>query len=395
MQHEHLVLEKSVTVCPDADVDALIDRALSISGMDAAKALDVLFATHPLETFAAARVDRRLAVITSDYRVRLAKLLELPPACAQRSPEWYAMRNSMITASDFAQAVGKGKFGSRDELLVKKVGRDPTANKPLDMDIPPLRWGTMYEDVAAAIYARKFGVRLHEFGLVKHPQHDFLGASPDAITENGIMVEIKAPYRRKIDGEIPLQYYYQIQGQLEVCDLEECDYLECMLSEMRTVDSWADERLARGNAFTGIVAELQHPPPATRTYQYSRITDSPAQQLAWFESVITAAGNDSVTVVRHLWKLDQMFVCRVRRDRKFWGALYEKLALVWKDIERYRADAESYDRDFPPASPSSSGCTTAHHQHKTAGYKNRSRLEDTVQKAFETFCFTQIRGADA
>jgi hypothetical protein len=29
------------------------------------------------------------------------------------------------------------------------------------------------------------------------------------------MLEIKCPFRRRITGEVPLQYYYQIQGQLE------------------------------------------------------------------------------------------------------------------------------------------------------------------------------------
>ena len=45
------------------------------------------------------------------------------------------------------------------------------------------------------------------------------------------MLEIKCPFKRKINGSIPDQYWMQIQGQLEVCNLEECDYLECELSE--------------------------------------------------------------------------------------------------------------------------------------------------------------------
>ena len=50
-------------------------------------------------------------------------------------------------------------------------------------------------------------------------------SSPDGISELGIMLEIKCPFKIKIDGSIPEQYWMQIQGQLEVCDLEECQKL--------------------------------------------------------------------------------------------------------------------------------------------------------------------------
>ena len=52
---------------------------------------------------------------------------------------------------------------------------------------------------------------------------DYFGASPDGIVSYesknkdyvGRMLEIKCPKSRKIDGIIPIGYYYQIQGQLE------------------------------------------------------------------------------------------------------------------------------------------------------------------------------------
>ena len=75
--------------------------------------------------------------------------------------------------------------------------------------------------------------RLLFIGLIIHNQYKHIGASPDGISDLGIMLEIKCPFKRKIDGAIPEQYWMQIQGQLEVCDLEECDYLECKLWEYR------------------------------------------------------------------------------------------------------------------------------------------------------------------
>lgn len=39
--------------------------------------------------------------------------------------------------------------------------------------------------------------KIYEFGLMKNPHHDFFGASPDGISELGVMLEIKCPYKRR------------------------------------------------------------------------------------------------------------------------------------------------------------------------------------------------------
>ena len=38
------------------------------------------------------------------------------------------------------------------------------------------------------------------------------------------MLEIKCPTKRPITGFIPEYYHYQVQGQLEVCNLNYCDF---------------------------------------------------------------------------------------------------------------------------------------------------------------------------
>jgi len=52
---------------------------------------------------------------------KLQKLLDLPKM-EQRTPVWYEARQTMITASDFAQALGKGKFGTQKQFFQKKCG---------------------------------------------------------------------------------------------------------------------------------------------------------------------------------------------------------------------------------------------------------------------------------
>ena len=84
-------------------------------------------------------------------------------------------------------------------------------------------------------------LKVNEFGLIQHEKYSFLGASPDGICKNGIMLEIKCPFTRKINktGEIynhicPAYYWVQVQQQLECCDLEECDFWQCDIGEYGT-----------------------------------------------------------------------------------------------------------------------------------------------------------------
>jgi hypothetical protein len=72
------------------------------------------------------------------------------------------------------------------------------------------------------------------------PENFFLGASPDGISDDGVMLEIKCPPRRVICGT-PTDYYWaQMQGQLEVCDLERCDFLECKLVEFGSCEEYLE-----------------------------------------------------------------------------------------------------------------------------------------------------------
>ena len=69
----------------------------------------------------------------------------------------------------------------------------------------------------------------------------------------GRMLEIKCPKSRPI-GFIPEYYELQIQGQLEVYDLEYCDYLECSFIEFNSIDEFLSN-LTDNIHFKGIIVE--------------------------------------------------------------------------------------------------------------------------------------------
>lgn len=66
----------------------------------------------------------------------------------------------------------------------------------------------------------------HEIGLHPHPVYNWLGGSPDGITESGKLLEIKCPMMREIKDEVPVHYMPQLQLLMEILDLESCDFIQ-------------------------------------------------------------------------------------------------------------------------------------------------------------------------
>lgn len=152
--------------------------------------------------------------------------LRQEPQPVQRSKEWYELRDQMLTASDWGAIEGVSPYKSPTDVLLGKCGR----GKPFPNNSAILH-GVKHEDSAIKIYEKRNETKVIEFGVLQHKIHKFLGASPDGITADGIMVEIKCPSSRKITGIAPAYYERQVQAQLEVCELDRCDFLECKIVE--------------------------------------------------------------------------------------------------------------------------------------------------------------------
>jgi putative phage-type endonuclease len=154
------------------------------------------------------------------------------PKHEQRSVEWYQFRRENITASSIGYIDGS-KGNSYYYQEVKKKCESDTKN----LTGAAILHGIKYEPVATAIYERRNKVKVLEYGCLPHKYIPHLAASPDGICDysaqnpnyTGRMLEIKCPYSRQITGIIPDTYFYQIQVQLEVCDLNYCDFLECKI----------------------------------------------------------------------------------------------------------------------------------------------------------------------
>jgi len=284
---------------------------------------DSLFKDYNIET-----INQRIKIIQG-YKEKLTNILKIPKI-EQKSPEWYEARHKIISASDFAQALGEGKFGTQRDLIIKKV--DPPEYGTLNN--PFFEWGNMFEQVASDIYAKMHNVKMYEFGLLRHPHISYAGASPDGISENGIMLEIKCPLKRKITpgADVPTQYYYQIQGQLDVCDLDECDYFECEFTLCKSV--WEFE--ASKNT-KGIFVKKNN------EYIYGPLTlygtDADIKDIEKF-----AADHSDGNL--HYWILKIYNLKRVIRDKEFIDKVLAELGDVWKQIIHYRENREAFVKDI-------------------------------------------------
>ena len=170
-------------------------------------------------------------------------LINLPQP-VQKSKEWFDMRNNMITASNCGSVIGECKYTPIKALLIDKIGLGEKFRENKFV-----YHGKKYEKIAIMIYENIYNSKVGEFGLIQHPQISYLGASPDGISMSltldgklnrlmGRMLEIKCPPARKIvscgsiKGDICPDYYWvQVQIQLECCNLPECDFWQCHLTE--------------------------------------------------------------------------------------------------------------------------------------------------------------------
>ena len=138
----------------------------------------------------------------------------------QRSQEWLELRENMITASDVASALGENRYESINSFIKKKVLKTKWAGNAATAH------GTILEPIVRDLYDQRYGRKSHEIGLVQHAKYPWLGASPDGVTEDGLLIEIKCPLTRKIEPKVPSHYLPQVQLQLEITDLEECDFIQ-------------------------------------------------------------------------------------------------------------------------------------------------------------------------
>lgn len=270
------------------------------------------------------------------HKIEKLKRIKQPE---QRTEEWYAYRHERLTASDLATALDKNPYDRRSNLILKKCGVNTTFTPG-----PAIIHGVKYEPVAITFYEELNNVSIYEYGCLPHPTLSYFGASPDGICDPisnnknyvGRMLEIKCPKSRAITGIVPEYYELQVQGQLEVCDLDYCDFLECSIKEYSSKEDYInDTKMIK----KGMVLEKYDTELNKSIYIYKDGLYSDSTIDAWIHLEIdTIFLNDRYDYIGvYYWKLEDYKITLIQRDKqRFNNELLPKITSFWNDVLYYR-----------------------------------------------------------
>lgn len=188
--------------------------------------------------------ENEMGIPSEDILIERVIALSNLPKSEQKSDAWLEERTKMVTASELATVVGiKSFFKNKRELMVNK------ANPSKGWSSTAMDHGNRYEEVVCRIYQKRTGVKVNEYGLIKHQGGNgieplkLVGASPDGINTFGRMLEIKVPLSRVITGVISPCYYAQVQSQMECCNLWKCDFVECTIKEYFNENEFKEDHM--------------------------------------------------------------------------------------------------------------------------------------------------------
>jgi len=131
-------------------------------------------------------------------------------------------------------------YGSRAALIREKCGGERKETNDA------MRWGTNYEPIARSIFEAYFGVEVKQYGLVKSLDvslAQYAGSPDGVISNNGgsspllvddhsrALLEIKCP--TTLYDDIPVRYMPQIQGLMQLMDLNFCYFMSWTPEEFR------------------------------------------------------------------------------------------------------------------------------------------------------------------
>lgn len=389
------------------------------------------------------------------------EILRAKPQPEQRTTEWYLRRNNLITASAASKAFGSqssvnqliyekcknytavfdtGETPENNTLIIEKLNAsaestcenttlDDSGNKEThkviissEAIIPtalqqqqhvsvnsPLHWGQRYEPVTGQLYEYRNKTKLGEFGCIQHDIYAFIGASPDGINIDpnsplyGRMVEIKNIVNRDITGIPKEEYWVQTQIQMEVCDIDETDFVETRIKEYEDEESYladspddspCSRNYTKKKLEKGIILWFQPSPVKNPNgtgfiysmplYEYAPLGLSQDEYDKWEQDIFTRHENTGCFWVKNIyWYVDQYSCVLILRNRLWFQAAVPVLQDLWETIEKERKTG------FAHRAPKKKTTKSSTDADSTAEYVNVVKVDltsasDTVNKTSNT-----------
>lgn len=189
--------------------------------------------------------------------------------CEQGSPEWHAARAGIVTASEFATVLAKGRGGgeskTRRTYMLRLLGERLTGEVAESYSNGHMERGKALEAEARDAYAFLHDADYVQVGFIRSGDK---GCSPDGLIGERGMVEIKTklPHLQLdvlLTDEVPSEHIAQCQGALWIAEREWIDFasywpkLPLFVKRIHRDEAYI-ERLAEAVAeFNAELAQLQ------------------------------------------------------------------------------------------------------------------------------------------
>lgn len=190
--------------------------------------------------------------------------------CEQGSPEWFAARMGIPTASEFAcvmRAKGRGENGESKErtTYMRKLAGEILTGEPMTTHSnADMERGKLQEPEARDLYSLMAGCDPEVVGFIRNGD---VGCSPDSLigTNGGLEIKCALPHiqiERLEKGELPPEHRAQIQGGLWITQREWWDFvsyaprLPLFVKRVRRDDGYIATLAGAVNAFNEELAAL-------------------------------------------------------------------------------------------------------------------------------------------
>lgn len=307
---------------------------------DLAAALEPAIVTEIDEIIASAIIDTFIATAVAAVPPDLLKVQRLLSSqqVAQRTPEWYAESMNLLTASELGNLFKSPR--TRALMVMSKVQPPSHSSSAAPVDssfMTAFDWGIRFEPVVKMLYERRHQSVVAEVGRIRHGTLAHIAASPDGIVAEGPragrLLEIKCPVTRIPDETVPDDYYAQMQQQMEVCDLDMCDYVEVKFRAPYSSAAPMEYAGPVADGMSGIIWRLQR----------EGADGIPKSRYLYDEPGVLADEPDAgrllegeVVMERVLWEVVTWNETTVHRNRAFWAAAMPKIDAFWADVEAAR-----------------------------------------------------------
>ena len=173
---------------------------------------------------------------------------------------WFEERKKRIQSSNFGRICKATDRTDKQKLAVDLIKAKTFHSRATEH-------GIKFEKHAVKMYEKVNSVKVENCGIFVSPSMPFLGASPDGIVSDSLIVEVKCPFVAKDKEITPLtvpylkavgsglelpcnhNYYYQVQGQLFCTGRSVCDFVVYTNEDFKYV------RIERDNEFISSMLE--------------------------------------------------------------------------------------------------------------------------------------------